>query len=60
MDPFAFSDERGELFAQRRQWNTIEHGESELPFDCAVTDEWDPVCGSDGVTYNNPSEARCQ
>ena len=60
LDPLARSDERRELFGQRRQWNTIEHGESELPFDCAVTDELAPVCGSDGVTYNNPSEARCQ
>lgn len=27
--------------------------------DCAVTFELNPVCGCNGVTYENPSTAKC-
>jgi hypothetical protein len=36
-----------------------ENCEEERKEDCAVTFELNPVCGSNGVTYPNPSTAKC-
>lgn len=34
--------------------------EEERKENCAVTFELNPVCGCNGVTYPNPSTAKCQ
>jgi len=55
------ANDEDEIPAQLRTFVEQDDTKSYLPGPCLITEEWDdPVCGIDGNTYGNPSEAACK